>query len=96
MSRAGEGLSRRRVRRHPPLAHEAVQHERSDGGQADGKLELRPIGEGIIDHKRAAQILKEANYSGYLSGEWIGWEPYEVHLPRELAKMKEIERQLHT
>ena len=67
-----------------------------DGAKANDKLELRPIGEGIIDHKRAAQILKESNYSGYLSGEWIGWEPYEVHLPRELAKMKEIERQLHT
>ena len=65
-----------------------------DGVQANGKFELRPIGEGIIDHKRAAQILKEADYEGYASGEWIGWESYEIHLPRELAAMKEIERQL--
>lgn len=67
-----------------------------DGAKVDGKMELRPIGEGIIDHKRAAQILKEANYEGFLSGEWIGWEPCEVHLPRELSTMKEIERQLHS
>jgi hypothetical protein len=26
-----------------------------------------------------------------LSGEWINWEPYEVHLPRELAAMHELE-----
>ena len=31
---------------------------------------------------------------GYLSGEWIGWEPYAVHLPRELAAMRAYEREL--
>ena len=28
------------------------------------------------------------------SGEWIGWEPYEVHLPRELAMLKKYESEL--
>ena len=35
-----------------------------------------------------------SDYQGYLSGEWIGWEPYDVHLPRELATMKGYEREL--
>jgi len=26
-----------------------------------------------------------------LSGEWIDWEPYASHLPRELARMKSHE-----
>ncbi len=65
-----------------------------DGAQIDDKLRMLPIGDGIIDHRRAAEILKKANYNGYLSGEWIGWESHEVHLPRELAKMKEYERQI--
>jgi sugar phosphate isomerase/epimerase len=63
-----------------------------DGALADGKLEFLPIGEGIIDHRRAMEILKEVGYDGYLSGEWIGWEPHEIHLPREIGRMKESER----
>ena len=64
-----------------------------DGHTAGGKLELCPIGQGDIDHKRAVQLLKDAGYQGYLSGEWIAWEPYETHLPRELAAMKRYERE---
>ena len=67
-----------------------------DGAQDVGKLVLLPIGDGMIDHQRAMKILKEVNYDGFLSGEWIGWEPHEIHLPREIAAMKEIERQLRT
>ena len=59
-------------------------------------LAYRPIGEGIIDHPRIAAILREVGYHGFLSGEWIGWEPYRVHLPRELATMREIERQIQS
>jgi sugar phosphate isomerase/epimerase len=63
-----------------------------DGGLRDGKLVMLPIGQGIIDHKRAVQLLKGAGYTGYLSGEWINWaDPYEVHLPRELKAMKGFE-----
>ncbi len=65
-----------------------------DGVQVDQKHELRPIGEGIVNHRRAIEILKNADYDGYLSGEWIGWEPHEIHLPRELAKMKEYESEI--
>lgn len=62
----------------------------------DGKTknELVPIGTGIIDHRRALELLKTINYDGYISGEWINWEPFETHLPRELATMKRYETEL--
>ncbi len=49
---------------------------------------LAPIGEGDIDHKTAGALLKAAGYTGAVSGEWINWEPYDVHLPRELAALR--------
>jgi sugar phosphate isomerase/epimerase len=52
---------------------------------------LKPIGKGEIDHKRASELLASIHYTGYLSGEWIGWEPAEVHLPREIATMRSYE-----
>lgn len=54
--------------------------------------DLVPIGTGDIDHRRAAELLLEMGYSGFISGEWIGWEPWEIHLPRELATMRGFER----
>jgi sugar phosphate isomerase/epimerase len=62
-----------------------------DGTMAADKLEWRPIGQGAYDHERVLQLLCGARYSGFLSGEWIGWEPAEVHLPRELAAIRDIE-----
>lgn len=61
--------------------------------EPDGKLRMVPIGQGPIDHRKALQLLKAANYAGHLSGEWIRWEPFEVHLPRELATMKRLEQE---
>ena len=52
---------------------------------------LKPVGMGEIDHRRAVQLLCSNNYTGYLSGEWIGWEPPDVHLPREIATMRTYE-----
>ncbi|MBU4285643.1 MAG: sugar phosphate isomerase/epimerase [Verrucomicrobia bacterium] len=58
-----------------------------------GSTQLMPIGNGGIDHRRAIELLQTIPYDGYLSGEWINWsDPYEVHLPRELATMKSYER----
>ena len=62
-----------------------------DGTLAADKLEWRPIGQGAYDHARVLHLLCRANYTGFLSGEWIGWEPAEVHLPREVAAIKAIE-----
>lgn len=59
-----------------------------DGVTTEGKLHMVPIGEGNIDHKTAVQLLNNAGWDGYMSGEWINWEPYQKHLPRELATMK--------
>jgi len=70
-----------------------------DGDTIDGKTTFMPIGQGIIDHKRAIERLLSINYSGFLSGEWIGnrWidtsDTYDVHLPRELAAMKRYEKE---
>ena len=62
-----------------------------DGRTAGDKLELTTIGDGIIDHKRALELLASLPFDGYVSGEWINWQPYEEHLPRELAILKDIE-----
>ena len=64
-----------------------------DGIEEDGKLIFKAIGEGIVDTQRAIQLLPSMGYDGYLSGEWINWEPPEVHLPREIATMKGYELQ---
>lgn len=65
-----------------------------DGRTVEGKSQLCPIGEGDIDHKRALERLMEIHYQGFISGEWINWEAYEKHLPRELETLKGYEREL--
>ena len=47
-----------------------------------------PIGTGIVDHRTAIALLAQAGYTGAVSGEWINWEPYETHLPREIAVLR--------
>lgn len=49
---------------------------------------LAPIGTGIVDHKKAIALLKDIGYTGAASGEWINWESYDVHLPREIAVLR--------
>ncbi|MHB0936406.1 MAG: sugar phosphate isomerase/epimerase family protein [Armatimonadota bacterium] len=71
-----------------------IRHLHIHDGTLSEPLTLLPIGEGAIDHRRALELLQTLPYDGYISGEWIGWEPYEVHLPRELAAMKAYEREL--
>jgi sugar phosphate isomerase/epimerase len=73
----------------PWLAHMHVH----DGVQGEKGIAYRPIGEGIVDTRRAIQLVQSSAYAGYLSGEWINWEPYDVHLPRELATMKQYEQE---
>jgi len=60
-------------------------HDGTDAG-------LVPIGTGDIDHRRAVELLKTIDYAGFISGEWINWEPYDIHLPRELGAIKAYER----
>ncbi|MEK6794270.1 MAG: sugar phosphate isomerase/epimerase family protein [Spirochaetota bacterium] len=49
---------------------------------------LAPIGTGIVDHEKALALVRGIGYTGAASGEWINWEPYETHLPREIATLK--------
>ncbi len=52
------------------------------------------FGTGDVDHKQVMELLRGGGYEGYLSGEWINWEPTDVHLPREIATMRGYERAL--
>lgn len=72
-----------------------IQHVHFHDGivPSPGKFTYVPMGTGIVDHRAALRLLKAARYAGYLSGEWIGWEPWETHLPRELAMMKKYEQE---
>ncbi|MBN2584380.1 MAG: hypothetical protein JXL80_15065, partial [Planctomycetes bacterium] len=65
-----------------------------DGTRTLDKLELAPIGTGDFDHRRVIELLAGMDYDGYISGEWINWEPVEVHLPRELATLKRYESEV--
>jgi sugar phosphate isomerase/epimerase len=62
-----------------------------DGIKTEKGSELRPIGKGQVDHHSAIKLLQASGYSGFISGEWISWEPYEIHLPRELSALKSFE-----
>ncbi|MDY7011837.1 MAG: sugar phosphate isomerase/epimerase family protein [Planctomycetota bacterium] len=70
-----------------------IKHVHFHDGVVHGdKTELAPIGDGIIDHRCAVRLLKADGYDGFLSGEWINWsDAYDIHLPRELATMKQYE-----
>ena len=71
-----------------------ISHVHFHDGTADSGI-LKPIGQGIIDHRAAVRVLVESGYDGYLSGEWIDWEiPYSVHLRQELQTMKQYEKEL--
>jgi len=69
-----------------------VRHMHIHDGKrnADGGLTLCPVGEGVIDHATPLALMQGAGYTGYVSGEWISWEPWEVHLPREIALLKAL------
>jgi sugar phosphate isomerase/epimerase len=70
-----------------------IRHTHLHDGTGGAQLKMVPIGTGDIDHKTFLKLLKRAGYTGFLSGEWINWEPYETHLPRELATLKRLERE---
>ena len=64
-----------------------------DGINDQGHAVFKHIGTGCVDHKAAVGLLKNMGYNGFISGEWIGWEPYEVHLPAEIAVLRSYEDQ---
>ena len=64
-----------------------------DGQYVDKKLVFKPIGAGQVDHETAIRLLQKAGYAGFISGEWINWEPYDVHLPREIKTLRGYEKE---
>ena len=49
------------------------------------------MGTGMIETRRAMQIFAATGYAGDWSGEWMQWEPVEVHLPREIETVRGYE-----
>jgi sugar phosphate isomerase/epimerase len=68
-----------------------IRHTHLHDGTTGDQIKMVPIGTGVIDHQTFLKLLKGSGYAGFLSGEWINWEPYETHLPRELATLKRLE-----
>jgi sugar phosphate isomerase/epimerase len=71
-----------------------IKHLHVHDGVEREKLSYTRMGEGEIDHRRVIALLLQDSYDGYLSGEWIDFEPYEEHLPRELQTLKSYEREV--
>lgn len=65
-----------------------------DGTNDPGALGFRAFGEGDYDLEMAFRSLTADDYRGYLSGEWINWEPPDIHLPREIDAMRAFEAKL--
>lgn len=63
-----------------------------DGQYTDNILVFKPIGEGLVDHEMAIRLLQDDGYTGFISGEWINWEPCDSHLPREIKKLQAFEK----
>lgn len=58
----------------------------------DGGIEFKPIGEGMVDHQQAIELICNSDYQGYISGEWINWnDDFTIHLPREITAMQAFE-----
>lgn len=71
-----------------------IRHLHIHDGTSGPELKFAPIGDGVINHRRALELLMPSGYEGYISGEWIGWEAHDVHLPRELGAMRGYEGEL--
>ncbi len=68
-------------------------HVHDDLAKPDG-LNSMPMGEGNVDHRAIIKLLNADGFDGFLSGEWINWQPPEVHLPREIERMQAYEAEL--
>ncbi len=59
-----------------------------------GRLAYAPMGAGDIDHRVVLKALHGMGYAGYLSGEWIGFSPWQEHLPFEISRLRDYEAEL--
>ena len=59
-----------------------------------GRIRYVPMGTGDIDHRAVIQGLREIDYNGCMSGEWIGYSPWQEHLPHEIGQLRRYEADL--
>ena len=59
-----------------------------------GGIAYAPMGTAAIDHRIVLKALHGIGYSGYLSGEWIGFSPWQEHLPFEISQLRTYEAEL--
>lgn len=88
----GKGLAESHQILSPWIRHVHVH----DGKLRLDRLEFSPMGEGDIDHRELLVLLTAQGYDGTLSGEWIGWEPGNIHLPRERRRLAHYEASLQS
>jgi sugar phosphate isomerase/epimerase len=65
-----------------------------DGTTNTGVLEFKASGEGEYDLDTVFRSLLADEYKGYISGEWINWEPAREHLPGKIKRMRTFETDL--
>ena len=63
-----------------------------DVSMTPDRLDYQALGTGDVDHRQVLQLLHSDSYTGHLSGEWIDWEPPDIHLPREIATLRGYEQ----
>lgn len=68
-----------------------IRHVHVHDGTLADPLELRPMGQGEIDHREVIRLLQQDQYDGFVSGEWIKWTPWQEHLGPELATLRGYE-----
>jgi sugar phosphate isomerase/epimerase len=70
-----------------------IRHVHIHDGMNTRDLQFRPFGEGEYDLRSAFAALLEANYSGFLSGEWINCADV-IDLGTEIRRMRTFEASL--
>jgi len=70
-----------------------IRHVHVHDGTLSDPLVLKPCGEGEIDIRTALACLLEIQYSGYISGEWIGDKP-RIDPADEIARLIAMESDL--
>ncbi|MFF2091264.1 sugar phosphate isomerase/epimerase family protein [Paenibacillus sp. NPDC058174] len=88
----GRALPGEVVRMLGPWIKHVHVHDGVAGSRANGHPDYRAIGSGDIRHAEVIRSLRAIGYTGYLSGEWFQWEPYDLHLPREREALELAER----
>ncbi|MFF2908485.1 sugar phosphate isomerase/epimerase family protein [Paenibacillus sp. NPDC057934] len=76
----------------PYIKHVHVHDGAAGPKRENGHPQYLAIGSGDIDHAEVIHALQAIGYTGYLSGEWFQWEPYDIHLPREIKALKRAEQ----